>query len=384
LNTDIFTLVKKLATALTFFLAISLGTTSSTYASNEGMSAAAYSIDKWLDPALCKPRTNTQTMQGDTADYAQAHKAAREKILEILGVWHEERILPISPNQEHEDYGLSFPPDSDFDLSYLAILRANRLWLKRPISTVDLGCGPAKLAVLSVFAGAVVDAVDFKETLAKVKILERFKFTQEVIGYETKDWKQYYCPQACDLTNANAASQPWLKKPHDIAVCSNLIHFFSDGALELLIKRLFNNLTPGGTLFILTDTPFDHPIIYDFYISRIGKTRHPGLAVYNREGEVEGKPIAYDAAIHKTVKPGCTYPGALNYKGEVLASDTKEHFLRNLFLMEELVSLFKAVGFEVADWYYINANGGRLMEPARPVVGQHYKLALTLSKPVKP
>jgi len=313
-------------------------------------------VDEWLDPKL---------------------KSKKRKVLEVLRDFDSKGKIEIPQKSTNEDFGFSFRPHSSFDYMCLSHIHDIKIESTQRVSFVDLGCGLGQMSTMAVFAGARVDAVDFYEVLVKAEstIIDKI---QIVIGYKSREIEDYFRALPGSILSLNANS--WTQTKHDVALCSNVLHFFTGSEVIQFAYRIFDNLNRNGYLFVKTDSPFFSEGCYEFYKSQRdnANSSFPGLAVCNRQRGVDfitriGRPVAYDEKTH-SIRPGQRYAGEFTEYGFALNNTNCCHDVSNYFLVEELVKIFENVGFHTIDKFYLTHDGITLHEDDElPAIGRASK-----------
>lgn len=292
---------------------------------------------------------------------------------------------PIS--EENQDFGFSFRPGTCFDWMCLCIIKKKKIKnaLNNPlyrVPFVDLGCGSMGfMSALAMFAGAVADAVDFREAVTEAN-KQIYQDTRDVIGYTKDNAKTYYRAFPQSLTEEALPS--WAQIPHLIAYCANVVPYFTESEIQRFAGRIFDNLMPDGILFLQADTPLFSKASFSFYQNQQGQVLCPGLAVYNKEKGSEGlkmigKPVSFIETTH-TIRPAYVYEGEFTETGDVIANSNCYHNVRNLFLVEDLARIFENAGFKTNQKFYLDSTGQRTEE--LPKLGKASKACVILIKPI--
>jgi SAM-dependent methyltransferase len=339
-------------TILSLSLLAGIATASSSYASN-----FASTMDDWLNP----------TLMGKKQEVA--------KVLASLDTTRNPQSIPTA------EYGFSHAPGNKFDWQFLCVVSLQKKGGKKPL-VLDLGCGLGHMAIMSMLAGAHVDMVDFKETVTQANA-NVFSKTKSILGYTAKEAKDHY--RAFPYNLNDSVPQKWMDSKHTIALCKDVVHFFTESEIQLLASRIFENLVEDGCLYLCADTPLISQETLDFYNSRLGKVLCPGLGIYTKVTGSKGlglggAPVALDEKKH-TVRPGLQHVGRFMPDGTVQSDDKVYHTARNHFLTNELGEIFKRAGFKISYSFYIGWDGAMLVDKL-PEIGKPSKACVLLTKPI--
>lgn len=319
---------------------------------NSHSTSLAGKIDEWLAPELIDKR---------------------EQVLDVLA------DLKKTPRIENPliggelSFGYSFNQHTPFEYLCLLYINEFRGGKKEKLPVIDLGCGVGTMSLLTVFAGARIDCVDYKEVAEKAN---RAIFTQlkNLIGCTAANSKDYYRVFPQSLTTVEDPT--WTKTKHQLCICRDVIHFLSEEDLMILAKRVYENIETGGVFAVQAEAPFLDEKVLAFHNSRTGKVLCPGLGVYCKEGNGSGLKIASDPIpfdINGEYKLGKTYAGRLLPNGTVVEPAKYYRIPKNLFTTEDLKTVFEKVGLRLVRAFYMNAVSAVIEDGKLPELGQNAK-----------